>query len=349
MNRDDELIAQLEDYLESFEGVIPLPARVRNSVHADLPRTRQVRPDRGWGRITDMVTQASTRARWGIAAAVVVAAVVLGGAVFSSGRAAPGVGAAPPTASPSTDASQAPASPSPDALPSGPGSIVNAPLEACHPGGSPACIVPGTYRLAVALPGDLTLDVPAGWFSFQPAPASDGLLVDSGPDAPDGSGWGVVFMTVGAVPIDPCDPAKGTFDGAQTSTVDGLVTAMTSWPGFDATTPTAIEVDGVSGQQIELTSTRTETDCPDASIWSTAGGLPIDGYPMVNAQGNPRPGQFKILDVDGQLLVIRTPAFTDTSPFEESQGVAPDPDRHAADLVELNAMLDSITFSRAQP
>ena len=46
MNRDDDFIGRLEDYLESFDGVTPLPARVRDAIHADLPRTRQVRPAR---------------------------------------------------------------------------------------------------------------------------------------------------------------------------------------------------------------------------------------------------------------------------------------------------------------
>ena len=43
MNRDDDFIEQLEDYLDTYEGVVPLPASVRDAVHARLPETRQVR------------------------------------------------------------------------------------------------------------------------------------------------------------------------------------------------------------------------------------------------------------------------------------------------------------------
>jgi hypothetical protein len=52
--------------------------------------------------------------------------------------------------------------------------------------------------------------------------------------------------------------------------------------------------------------------------------------------------QRALLDVGDGLLAIRTTEFGDPSPFELSQGVAPDPDRHAADLVELQAIVDSI-------
>ena len=90
MNRDDEFIGRLEDYLESFDGVTPLPDRVRDAIHADLPRTRQVRPARGTGRMLDMISRASARARWGLVAAVVVAAVVLGAAVINNGPATRG-------------------------------------------------------------------------------------------------------------------------------------------------------------------------------------------------------------------------------------------------------------------
>ena len=90
MNRDDDFIGRLEDYLETFDGVTPLPDRVRDAVRAELPRTRQVRPARGPERMLDMISRASTRARWGWRLAVVVAAVVLGAAVINNGRGSPG-------------------------------------------------------------------------------------------------------------------------------------------------------------------------------------------------------------------------------------------------------------------
>lgn len=357
MNREDAFIGRLEDYLETFDGVTPLPDRVRAAIHAELPRTRQVRPARGTGRIVNMISRASTRARWGVAAAVVVAAVVLGAAVINNGRDNPGVGAAPATVSPiPATASPIPATaspvatptPSPTTTPVPPTALHLAPIEACYPAGAPHCITPGTYRLSSAvMPGQVTLDVPAGWFQYLVSRDFEGLLVDHRADASEGSGWGVIFANVGAVSQDPCDLAKGTIDPAQTATVDGLVRAMSTWPGFQATAPVPIIVDGHPGQLIELTSTETLPSCPDPVLWTTPGGTKVDAYPVVTEQAIPRAGQYRIVDVDGSLVVIRTTDFPETSPFEESQGVAPDPTRHSADQVELRQILDSIRFISA--
>ena len=349
MNRDDDFIGRLEDYLESFDGVTPLPDRVRDAVHAELPRTRQVRPDRGLGRMLNMVSRASTGARWGLAAAVVVAAVVLGAAVFNNGRVSPGVGSVSATASPSTPPSVSPSPstpPTPSPTPAPPAPLSNTPLQACPADPASQCIVPGTYRLSsTAWPGQVTIDVPAGWFQWQPAADIEAVLVDNRTDDSGGSGWGLTFATVDRVSKDPCDPAKGTLDPAKTSTVDGLVSAMSGWPGFKATAPTAITVAGKPGQLIELTSTRTSATCAAPVLWTTPQGGSFDGYPIVNAQKIVSKVQFRIVDVGGRLLVIRTTDFPGTSPNEAAQGVGPNPTRHVADQVVLHQILDSIRIS----
>jgi hypothetical protein len=348
MNRDDDFIGQLEDYLESFDGVTPLPGRVRDAVQADLPLTRQVRPARGMGRVLNMVSQASTGARMGLAAAVVVAAVVLGAAVMNNGRVSQGIGSVPATASPSPSTSVSPSTstpPTPSPAPVPPAPLGNTQLQACPADVAQQCIVPGTYRLTstTAWPGQITIDVPAGWFQWQPAADIEGVLVDNRSDDSGGSGWGVMFAAVGPLFTDPCDLAKGTIDSATTSTVDGLVAAMSKWPGFTATAPTPTMVDGFSGKLITLTSTLTTgTKCPAPALWTTPLGAKLDAYPMVTSDKTPHPGQFRIIDVNGTLLVIRTTDFPGTSPNEAAQGVAPNPTRHAADQVELHQILDSI-------
>ena len=67
--------------------------------------------------------------------------------------------------------------------------------------------------------------------------------------------------------------------------------------------------------------------------------------------GRPRAGTFRIVDVNGTLLVIRTTDFPDTSPNELAQGIPDDPTRHAADQVAMQQILDSIriTAAPAQP
>ena len=84
------------------------------------------------------------------------------------------------------------------------------------------------------------------------------------------------------------------------------------------------------------------TDCASQATWTTPGGTTIDAYPMVGDAGQPRTGTFRILDLDGTLVVIRTTDFPDPSPHELAQGVEPDPTRHAADQVEMQGILDSI-------
>jgi hypothetical protein len=341
MNRDDDFTGRLEDYLESFDGVTPLPARVRDAIHADLPRTRQVRPARATGRMLDMITRTSARARWGLVAAVAVAAVVLGAAVLNNGRAGPGVGSAPATASPSPSAS-----PSPTATPAPPTSLSGAPREACIPGGDPTgCLAAGTYRLSSSLgwPAQISLTVPAGWFQWLPFSDYEGVLVDASPEAPQGSGWGLMFVAVGSVSKDPCDPAKGTLAPTETSTVDGLVAAMRAWPGFESTTPAPISVSGFDGQLVELKAGTAFKGCDAPKLWTTPMGAPLDAYPLIaGGVTTTLPAQFRILDVNGTPLVIRTTDFPDTSPNEREQGIAADPTRHAADQVELHQILDSI-------
>ena len=93
----------------------------------------------------------------------------------------------------------------------------------CHQGSSDAqCVKAGTYALDASIPpGTVTLDVPAGWFEWDPGGGTEGLLVDSGRDAPDGSGWGVLLSAVGTIPRDPCGELRGSIPADQTTTVDG--------------------------------------------------------------------------------------------------------------------------------
>jgi hypothetical protein len=160
-----------------------------------------------------------------------------------------------------------------------------------------------------------------------------------------------MFMTVGEVSRDPCDPNGPTFKPEDVDTPAELAAAMATWPGFKATTPVPISIDGAEGLMVELTSTKTFKDCPDgeALIWKTEGGALVDTYPMVDADGLRRPGTFRILDVDGHLIVVRTPEFSGPSPYEVSQGLDAETPIHVADLVEMQAVVDSIQFGDRQP
>lgn len=202
-----------------------------------------------------MLSNTSNPARWGLAAAAIVVAVVVGGAFLANNGNKQTVIAAP-AASPSPTVTP-PATPAPTATALG--TVTQ--TVACPIGGGAGCLKPGTYTLNAAdWPATVTLDVPEGWWSYHPGTEVDGVLVDS--DAPDGSGWGIQFMTVGDVSRDPCRGSAGTFGSTEVDSPEELAAAMASWPGFETTTPQPITIDGADGVLVDLTSTLTDRDCP---------------------------------------------------------------------------------------
>ncbi len=347
MNGTDDFIGQLEAYLDDFDGATPLPDHVRDAIHAELPGTRQVRPVAGPRRLLIMLSTTTARARWGLAAAAIVVAVVVGGAFLTGNRNQQETIAAPATPTPTPTIAPTP-TPTPPVL-----GLLSAPTAPCPIQTSVTCLDPGRYKLSSPThwPTTISFDVPENWWEWFPGNVVEdfeSVLVDSGPAG--GSGWGVSFMTVGDVSRNPCDPSAGTFPSAAVDSPTKLAAAMSKWPGFKATTPVPTTVGGAQGVLIELTSTRTLAQCPDtAFLWKTVAGVPVDVYPMVDKDGLRRPGQYRIVDVNGQLVVVRTTDFPGTSPFEVSQGVAPNPTAHAADQVELHAILDSIRLGAPQP
>jgi hypothetical protein len=352
MSHDDDFIGQLEDYLEAFDALTPLPDRVRDAIHAELPTARQVRPWPGFLRLPIMLSNASARARGGLAAAAVVAGLVLGAAFLNTSTPGNLVGGGP-TPTPTRAPSSVP-TPSPSMAASIP-TLAQATYVACDPTDTgKSCLAPGTYQLSgygVVWPATVTVDVPAGWFEWDPANGSpgsaDALLVQGGPPDHAGSGWGILFGTVGDVSRDPCDPSKGVIPAAQVDTPQKLAAAMAAWPKFTATTPRPVTVDGHSGLEFQLTSTNESSCANSGSVfpWHATSGAAVNVYPMINSNGTSDPGTFEIVDTGRGLLLIRMTDFPQTSPTELSGGVAMDPTRHAADQTALHAILDSIRIT----
>jgi hypothetical protein len=349
MNGTDDFIGRLEEYLDDFDGATPLPDHVRDAIHAELPGTRQVHAVAGPRRVLTMLSTTSARARWGLAAAAIVVAVVVGGAIIVGNRNQQGGIAAP--ANPTPTIAPTP-TPTPTASPVL--GLLNASMVPCPVRPAVTCMAPGTYKLSSPThwPTTISFDVPEGWWEWFPGndlQDYEGFFADS--PAEGGSGWGPMVMTVGEVSRDPCDPNAPMFKPADVDTPAELAAAMATWPGFEATTPEPISIDGVEGLMVELTSTKTFKQCPDgqAFIWKTEAGALVDTYPMVDADGLLRPAQFRIVDVDGHLIVVRTPDLPVPSPYEVSQGLDAETPIHAADLVEMQAILDSIRFGDPRP
>jgi hypothetical protein len=188
----------------------------------------------------------------------------------------------------------------------------------------------------------VTLDLPAGWFEPDPGTGFDAALVQGGPDTDyAGTGWGVLFATVGDVYRDPCDVSKGTIPAAQVATSQQLAAAIAAWPGFAATATTPITVDGHSG--LALTLSRTAKGCGLGTSWRSASNGAVDAYPF--ASGRKYSTTIRIVDTGHGLLVIRAMDFPDTTPFELAGGVAQSATRHAADQPKLRAILDSIRIA----
>jgi hypothetical protein len=349
MSNDDRFIGQLEDYLEAFDGITPLPDRVRNAIRAELPSARQVRPRPGPERVLTMLSNASAGVRLGLAAAAIVAAVVLGAAFLNNNRS--GDVGAPPTPAPTATTAPTTA-PTPTPAPSvaaQPLTLSQAPAVACDatdPGKS--CGAPGTYQLnnwpgPSTWPVMVTVDEPAGWFNWEAGPGWDALLVADAQGT--GSGWGVMFYTVGDVAVDPCDSTKGWIPAAQVDTPVKLATAMAAWPRFTATSPQPITIDGHGGVEFQLTSTAKSSCADTASAGHSTSGASVDVYPTVNQNGMHDPSTVEIVDTGDGLLVIRATDFPQTSPAEVEGGQSPNPTAHADDLADLHAILDSIRLT----
>ena len=164
----------------------------------------------------------------------------------------------------------------------------------------------------------------------------------------NGSGWGVIFNTVGAVPRDPCQRSAGMFAPEEVDTASELAAAMAAWPGFEATEPAPISDLAYPGVAITLVSAPRHEDCPASHLFTTAESAPLDGYPMVNVQGRRHETEFRIFETEEGLLVVMAMNFPETPPYEENNGIPFDPKRHVEHQVEMEAILDSIELKDPQ-
>jgi hypothetical protein len=296
--------------------------RVLDLVFDLVPTTPQRRA--GWlARRFPFVN--STTIRYGIAAAVVVAAAILG---FSF-LARPSDDVGPTSPSPSTTQTAAPSAESSIPLLSDQGTI--------NDGGS--SLAAGTYLLDYPFPAPLALTVPAGWLVWHVDFLSAGLLVDTG--SGPGSGYGLFFLSPGNnLYADPCDKTQGMLEPVPGPTVDDLATVLGGLPGMTASTPVDIEVDGYAGKLIELTAPADAASCPEggATLWDFAG---LDDYPMALGERLP----IRIIDIDGVRVVIVATDYPGTSAWELGEGITFDPDDHAEDQIELQAIFESIQIN----
>ena len=216
MTREELFVGQLESYLDDFEGITPLPDAVRHAVRAELPKTRQIGSRWDPTRFFNMTLNIHP-ARYGLVAAVVMAAAVIG-IVFFQGSSSGGPDATP--------------TPKPPGMPA-PGSELDA----------------GTYTL-VGNNLHATITVPAGWTNVE----TRGVVTG---DVEGETFMGVVFwpfpVDLDTVYTDPCHWAGNEIDPPVGPTVDDLATALAAQSMRGDPVPTDVIVDGYRGKVLDMT------------------------------------------------------------------------------------------------
>jgi hypothetical protein len=296
MSTDRDVTRIVRSWLE--EGRTALPDHVLDSVLDQLPATPQRRAWWPARRLLDM----NLPARFAAAAAAVVVIAVVGALALNRGNG--GVAALPTpalTSAPTPIPTPTP-TPSPIALPVDPSEL---PINA-----------PGKYLAGDLFLVPITFDVPAGWVGKVGGPYA--AYLDR---APIGSGGASVALTLSQkIYADPCHD-RGFLSPQPGSTVDDLAAALSTLPGFTATTPTAVTIDGHIGKQLTLTAPADFTACtltPDGyRLWQ----LPLGGIQSF------QPGQqttLRIVDVGGKRIIVSSdtyPGYTTDQMRSEIQSI----------------------------
>ena len=299
MTDDRSLERAARSWIEA--GPSRAPDHVVDAALLRIQTTAQERGLRAPWRLTDM--SMSMRIAAGAAAAVVaVAALALTLLIDRSG---PTAGGQDPSSWPSTTASpaQSPGS-SPAALQDGP-------------------LAAGTYATNSAFPIPITVTVPDGWKGLVTTAPTVAILQADGDAGEAYLGFWIVETGHG----DPCN--FGVRPDRVGPTVRDLAEALAGADGFDAAGPTAVNVDGIAGEFVEISGPN--DPCSDPELWLTP-----DGSCRCMGSAVER-NRLWILEADGKRLVV------DALDIPTSDGVS---GTSASDLEELQEIIDSIQILR---
>jgi len=264
MNADRETTRIVRSWLE--DGVTRLPDPILDAVLDELPSTRQRRAS--WWPLR--LPQTNMAFTFGIAAAAVVIAALLGVRLLlpdGSGDGSPGD---QPSPTPATSSS---------AWPDSAGNIAA-----------------GTYLSDSPSPVRTTITVPEGWFACEVGTAVLVACSDAGHRGE------ISVSLVENVVADPCDRGRALLEPPVGESVDDLVGALSSLSGFAAGDPFDISLDGYVGKEFELTAP-TDPEC----VLDEA-GLGTWTFPSrtlgVNGVGPGEVNLLRIIDVEGVRVMI---------------------------------------------
>jgi hypothetical protein len=263
------------------DGPDELPDRSFESVRDTIERTRQRGPFGGW-----TLPRLSQSARILILAALVLAAVVGVSLIAPGGQ--PNLSGPDASADPSSSTTDALTSSEPSAAPTA------EPPPSADPTATPAAQAtpgPGTFRVSDGFPVDATFDYPPGWSDCSDTPLEQGVC--------RGDGAGLSLMIIDNVVADPCidqglDPPVGP-------TIDDLATAIAGLPGFDATVPIDITVDGHPAKELTVTAPGPAEATCNLFTWSNS--------LRTNGVGAGEVNRLRIVDVDGVRVLIALAFF----------------------------------------
>jgi len=279
------------------EGVTQLPDRVLDAVLDEVPATPQRRVT--WWPARRLSTMSATL-KFGLAAAVVAAAVLIGVNLLGTPSNTGGPGPEPTsTAVPTPTAEPTPTATPWSGLPEGRFDVT----------GADGAVDGGPVRVFVDISSP-------GWTS---APDLDYVYKnDDGLDAPQTVGGGLIAWTFPArteflVYEDPCRWASAILETSAT-TPDEIATAFLAQAETDATDPVDITVGGYAGKAVTVTvplsyevegATREEEfgDC-DEDQFAFYGIVGEDTAVVRNAQGPGQVDELWILDVDGSIVIL---------------------------------------------
>jgi hypothetical protein len=185
-------------------------------------------------------------------------------------------------------------------------------------------IAPGTYVLHYSSIGGaeafptlaITFTLPAGW---------DRVIVDG--QAWNDKGMRIGFTTVDNLFVQPCQPELGVRDPAVGPSVDDLVTALGTVPGWTITESAFDTYFGFPGVRLALTGPDDIGSCPDGEPrLASAPGFP--GFVTGAAEGERQ--ELWILQVGTTRLVVHT---------------LTDPQASAGALAELQSVTESVQIT----
>lgn len=258
MRTDREATRIVRSWLE--EGRTALPDYVLDAVLDELPATRQRLA--WWPAWRFAQINAYALLAIGVASVAVIAIA--------------GISFLPRTAS----VGKPVATPSPSPFPTPGASSLVLPTTSTS-------LSPGTYSLA-SFPVGITFEVPEGWGACSVSAIEQSVCSTT-------SNSGLSFLIVDNVVADPCDGSEALLKPPVGSSVDDLVSAISSLKGFEATTPQDTTVDGFDGKDFTVTAPASPGVC-DLRTWATPD--------RTNGVSAGEVNLLLVLDVNGTRIVI---------------------------------------------